>query len=130
MAVAITQILKTNKSWDGSSLPGYSSGKTELRVMHYKLAPGAKTNIHLHPINGAGYILAGELTMVATKDPHGSFKNRKQLKNIRLKAGDAWAEAVNVWHYGVNKGSKDVEFIVIFAGQDEAPPTLSLGTKI
>lgn len=124
--VEIKQILKTSRSWSGTPLPGFSSGQTEFRVLHFKIAPGGKTSVHVHPLNGAGYMIAGELTMFSTEDPHGSFNNSKQVKKITLRPGDAWAESVNVWHYGENLGNKDVEFVLIFAGQSGTPPTLSL----
>lgn len=128
--VSVKEVLKTTKSWNGSQLPGYSSGTTEFRVLKFKIAPGAKTTIHLHPSNGAGYLFAGELTMYATDDPHGSFADPKRIKETKLSPGDAWTETVNTWHYGENKGNVDVEFVLIFAGTEGTPPTLSLGTKI
>ena len=128
--VHIQQVLKTTTSWSGSTLPGFSSGATEFRVMHFKIAPGGTTTVHVHPLNGAGYMIAGELTMYSTDDPNGSFENSKQIKKITLKAGDAWAESVNIWHYGENKGNTDAEFVLIFAGEVDIPPTLSLGTRI
>ncbi|HSX04217.1 MAG TPA: cupin domain-containing protein [Rhabdochlamydiaceae bacterium] len=128
--VSIEQILRTSKAWDGSLLPGFSSGQTEMRVLIFKIAPGAKTTIHMHPLNGAGYLITGELTMFATEDPHGSFADHKKIKKIKLSPGDAWAEAVNIWHYGENTGKTEVKFVLIFAGQEETPPTLSLGTRI
>jgi quercetin dioxygenase-like cupin family protein len=127
-AVQITQLLKTTKSWNGSPLPGIGSGTTEFKVLHFRIPPGAKTTIHLHPMNGAGYMIEGELTMFSTEDPHGSFDNPKQVKKVKLKTGDAWAESVNAWHYGENTGKEEAEFILIFAGQVDTPPTLSLGT--
>lgn len=127
--VKIKQILKTSSSWSGTALPGFNSGKTEFQVLIFKIAPGAKTTVHVHPLNGAGYMISGELTMFSTEDPQGSFDNPKQVKQITLKAGDAWAESVNIWHYGQNQGSKDAEFVLMFAGQVDIPPTLSLGTR-
>ena len=73
-------------------------------------------------------MISGELTMFSTEDPHGSFEDPKQIKQVRLVAGDAWAESVNTWHYGENGGKVDAEFVLIFAGQSDTPPTLSLGT--
>jgi quercetin dioxygenase-like cupin family protein len=128
-AVQIRQVLKTHTSWSGSPLPGFNSGATEFRVLFFTIAPGAKTTVHMHPMNGAGYMLSGELTMHSTEDPHGSFDNSKHVKSITLKAGDAWAESVNIWHYGENRGKIAVEFILIFAGQIDVPPTLSLNTR-
>ena len=127
--VQIRQILKTSSSWSGTALPGFHSGKTEFKVLLFTIAPGGKTTVHVHPLNGAGYMISGELTMFSTEDPYGSFDNPKQVKQIKLKAGEAWAESVNNWHYGQNQGAIDAEFVLIFAGQVDVPPTLSLGTR-
>jgi quercetin dioxygenase-like cupin family protein len=129
MSVEIQQILKTTKSWSGTPLPGFNSGETEFKVLLYKIAPGSRTSIHVHPLNGAGYMIAGQLTMFSTEDPHGSFSDPKRIKSVTLYAGDAWAESVNIWHYGENRGTEDARFILIFAGQVDVPPTLSLGIE-
>lgn len=126
--VQIRQILKTSKSWNGSPLPGFNSGMTEFKVLFFKIAPGGKTTIHVHPLNGAGYMISGELTLFSTEDPQGKFDNPKQVKTVTLKVGDAWAESVNIWHYGENQGREEVQFVLMFAGQVDVPPTLSLGT--
>lgn len=128
--VQIEQILKTNKSWNGAALPGFNNGQSEMKVFRYKIAPGEQTPVHLHPMNAAGYMISGELTMFSTDDPHGSFADSKQVKEIKLGAGSAWTETVNTWHYGVNKGDKDAEFVLIFAGQEDVPATLTLGTFV
>lgn len=124
-SIEVNPILKTTKSWNGTTLPGFSSGQTEFTVLTFKVAPGAKTAIHLHPMNGVGYILSGELTMYATDDPHGSFTANK-VKKIKLKAGDSWTETVNTWHYGENNTNKEITFILVFVGAEKTPPTLSL----
>jgi quercetin dioxygenase-like cupin family protein len=126
--VKITEIFKSSTSWDGAPLPGVNAHKTEFKILRFKMPPGAKTTIHMHPLNGAGYMIAGELTMYATEDPHGNFTDPKKVKEVVLSPGDAWAETVNTWHYGINKGSIDVEFVLMFVGQAGTPPTLSMGT--
>ncbi len=128
-SLKIEEVLRSSKSWNGAPLPILSSGKTEFRVLLFKMPPGSKTTIHMHPLNGAGYMISGELTMYATDDPHGSFKDSSQVKKIVLKAGDAWTETVNIWHYGINETDADLEFVLIFVGHEGTPPTLSLGTK-
>jgi len=128
--VTIDQILETTQSWNGASLPGFASGKTAFRVLKFKIVPGAKTPIHMHPMNGAGYVISGELTMYSTDDSHGSFADEKHVKKVTLIAGNAWTETVNTWHYGENNGKKDVEFVLVFAGENGTPPTLSLGTFV
>lgn len=124
--VTIKQLLAATTSWNGAPLP---PEKTELRVLRYKIEPGGKTTIHVHPFNGAGYLISGELTMYSTEDPNGSFVDPKKVKEVRLVAGDAWAETINIWHYGENKGSTAAEFILFFDAQVGTPSTLSLGTR-
>jgi hypothetical protein len=80
-------------------------------------------------MNGAGYMIEGELTMHSTEDPNGSFADPKKIKTVKLKPGDAWAESVNCLHYGENLGTTEVRFVVVFAGHVDIPPTLSLGTR-
>lgn len=124
----IKTVLATDTAWNQSILPAYTVGRPEMHVVKFKIAPGAKTPIHLHPVNGAGYVLSGELTMYSTSDASGDFTDSNKIKKVVLKQGDAWAEAVNAWHYGINNSDKDVEFIVIFAGQKGTPTAMSLGT--
>jgi len=124
--VEIKQILQSSQGWTGAELPGFNSGQTELRVVTFKIVPAAKTSIHVHPVNGAGYVLSGELTMYATEDTQGDFTDPKKVKKIVLKAGEAWNEAVDTWHYGENNGDQDVNFIVVFSATKGTPSTLSL----
>jgi quercetin dioxygenase-like cupin family protein len=126
-SIKIKTVLQSSKSWNGALLP-LMSGIPEFHVLHFSMKPGAKTTIHMHPLHGAGYMIAGELTMYATDDPHGSFEEKSKVKKIVLKTGDAWNETVNIWHYGVNETANDVEFVLIFVGHEMTPPTLSLGT--
>lgn len=123
--IEVRPILKTTKSWNGNTLPALSSGQTEFTILKFKVAPGGKTAIHLHPMNGAGYMISGELTMYATEDPHGNFTG-SEVKKIKLKTGDSWTETVNTWHYGENNTNKEITFILVFAGAEKTPPTLSL----
>jgi len=127
--VTIKEILSSDKAWDGSDLPGFNTGRPELKVLTYKIAPGAKTPVHIHTMNGAGYMLSGELTMYATEDTKGGFEDPLKVKKIALKAGEAWTEGVNVWHYGENNGTDDVTFVLVFAGEKGTRPTLSAPVK-
>lgn len=125
-SVQIQQVLKTHTSWDKEPLIDHHVGPFEYKVLVFKIAPGGKVPVHVHPLHGAGYMIRGELTMYSTNDPHGSFKNKKHVKKITLKAGEAWADLIHTWHYGENRGHEEVEFVLIFAGPREVPPTLSL----
>lgn len=124
----IQPVLSTDKAWNQAALPPYTNGVAEMHVLKFTIAPGGKTPIHLHPVNGAGYVLSGELTMYSTSDTGGNFSDPRNVKKIILKPGDAWAETVNTWHYGINDGEKNVEFVLVFAGQKGTPTAMSLGT--
>ena len=127
--VTVEPVLTTTQNWTGKPLPGFRSGQTELKVVRVQLEKGARTVIHLHPLNGVGYLLKGSLTIYATDDPDGSFADPKQIHVVPRKAGDAWAEPVNVWHYAVNTGDGPAEFIAFFAGEEGVPSYVSLGTR-
>lgn len=124
----IKSVLSTDKAWNQTMLPPYTNGVAEMHVVKFKIAPGGKTPVHLHPVNGAGYVLSGELTMYTTSDPSGNFSDPNKVKKVVLKSGDAWAETVNTWHYGINSTKEDVNFVVVFAGQKDTPTAMSLGT--
>lgn len=123
--VTVTNVITTDEAWDGSGLPGYTSSDPQLIVNHFRIVPGGVTSVHLHPTNGAGYIISGELTMYSTTDTSGSFEDKSKVTKTTLKAGEAWAENVNVWHFGENNGDEDVTFVVVFAGEEGVPATLS-----
>nr|HAT8713840.1 cupin domain-containing protein [Legionella jordanis] len=125
-SLEMEQLLKTTSSWNGATLPSITPGQTEFSILRFKIPPGSKTSIHLHPMNGAGYILSGELTMYATDDPHGSFADKSKVKKITLKTGQTWTETVNTWHYGENNSNKDVDLILFFVGPVKTPIGLSL----
>ena len=126
--VAVTTILQSDRGWDGEPLPGFGSGAMEMIVNEFVIQPGEKTVIHLHPYNGSGYIIEGELTMVVTQSTSGDFSDPEQVEEVVLGAGEAWNEAVNKWHYGVNNGDTPVRFIVVFAAEKNIPATISLST--
>jgi quercetin dioxygenase-like cupin family protein len=124
--IKISPVLRSSQSWNGATLPHFNTDQPEFSVFTYTIPAGAKTAVHIHPFNGAGYMLSGELTLYATDDPHGSFADKSKVKKIKLTAGNAWTEAVNTWHYGENLGKQDVKFVLIFSGKKGIPTTLSL----
>lgn len=123
--ITVSNKLTTDKAWSGAKLPGYTSSQPELKLSHFVIKPGAKTSVHLHPSNGAGYMISGQLTMFATTDPNGSFDDTSNVSTIELNAGESWAETVNTWHYGVNNSDEDAVFIITFASEPGVPVTMS-----
>ena len=111
--VAVEQLAKSTKSWDGEALPQYPEGQPEVTILRIKIPAGAKLEIHNHPVINAGVLLKGELTVVTEDD-----------KTLHLKAGDSIVELVNKKHYGKNEGAETAEIIVFYAGVENKPITI------
>ena len=92
-SVKITPVLKTENSWDGKPIV-YPKGQAEITGVLVEIAPGSETGWHLHPAPSFVFVLEGELA-VQLKD--GQVK--------KLKAGEVFAEVVNVLHNGRNTGA-------------------------
>lgn len=103
--LVVDELVKSEFSWNGATLPEYPDGQPELTILRIIIPPQTKLPVHEHPVINAGVLLRGELTVI-TKD--------KQTLN--MKAGDPIIEVVDTWHYGINEGSEDAEIIVFYAG--------------
>ncbi|KPZ72499.1 Cupin domain protein [Shewanella sp. P1-14-1] len=111
--IAVEQLLKTSKSWDGRTLPSYPTGQPEVTILKITIAPGATLPYHQHPVINAGILTKGHLTVTT-----------KAGKQLVMKAGDAIAEVVDKWHYGTNSGVEPVEIIVFYVGIEGKPLTI------
>jgi quercetin dioxygenase-like cupin family protein len=111
--VVVEQLAKSGKSWDGESLPEYPKGQPEITILRIKIPPGAELEMHEHTVINSGYLLSGELTVIA-----------KDNKKLHLKAGDSIVEIVNKKHYGKNEGTDTAEIIVFYAGEVNKPITV------
>lgn len=108
--IAVRDLAKDTRSWDGSLLPPYPQGQPEVTIRRITIQPGSRLEWHTHPVINAGVLLSGELTVV-TKDG----------KTLQLKAGDPNIEVVNTLHYGINQGTAPAEIIVFYAGAAGVP---------
>ena len=102
-------LAKSDKSWDGSTMPSYPKETPEISVLKITIPPHTELPLHKHPIINAGYMVKGSLKVV-TEDN----------KTLHLKAGEALIEVVDKWHYGVNEGAEPVEIVVFYAGTKES----------
>lgn len=71
------------------------------------IVPGADTPLHRHPVPLVAYILAGELTV-----DYGSHGKRIFRK------GDAFVEAMDVAHRGMNLGTETVSILAVYLGAE------------
>ena len=107
--VSSVTLAKSDKSWDGSSLPTYPKEAPEISVLKITIPAHTELPLHKHPIINAGYMVKGSLKVVTDEN-----------KTLHLKAGDALIEVVDRWHYGVNEGDEPVEIVVFYTGTKES----------
>ena len=80
-------------------------------ALGYALRPGRndKTIVHRHGVPMFAYILGGEL--IVDYGDHGKRTYRQ---------GQAFVEAMDVAHFGVNSGAEPVRILVVYMGADGA----------
>jgi quercetin dioxygenase-like cupin family protein len=104
-SIAVTELVKTTKSWDGEILPPYPQGQPEITIRRITIPAGARLDTHSHSVINAGVLISGQLTVVTADG-----------KTLHLKAGDPIVEVVNTAHYGINQGKVPAEIVVFYAG--------------
>lgn len=108
-ALSIKPLLKTQADGTGKPLV-FPTESPEATVVLVEVPPGTQTNWHKHPVPCFAYMLEGELTL--------------ELENGEtrvLKAGEAFAEVVNVLHNGVNRGKVPAKLVMFVAGTAKTP---------
>ena len=111
--VAVNELVKTTKSWDGEVLLPYPQGQPEITIRRISIPAGARLEAHSHPVISAGVLISGELTVVTAEG-----------KTLQLKTGDPIVEVVNKLHYGINQGTVPAEIVVFYAGAVDTPVTI------
>jgi len=110
-ATKVETLTEALTSWDGATLPAYPQGdSTKLTILKYVIPAHSSLARHYHPIMSFGYVMQGDLTVVAEGGGEKTFH-----------AGDAVVETVNTWHHGENRGDTDVILIISYAGTTKTP---------
>ena len=104
-SIAVKELVRTSKSWDGKLLAPYPQGQPEITIRRISIPAGARLETHSHPVINAGVLMSGQLTVETTDG-----------KVLHLKAGDPIVEVVNTLHYGINEGTVPAEIVVFYAG--------------
>ena len=104
-AIAVKELVRSSKSWDGNLLAPYPQGQPEITIRRISIPAGARLETHSHPVINAGVLMSGQLTVETTD---GNV--------LHLKAGDPIIEVVNTLHYGINEGTVPAEIVVFYAG--------------
>jgi quercetin dioxygenase-like cupin family protein len=101
-------LLSTGKNIVGETIR-YPEGAAHITAAIVTLAPGGPTIVHKHGVPLFAYILSGELTV-----HYGTHGTRTYKK------GDAFMEAMDVTHFGINKGDAPVRILAVYMGADGA----------
>lgn len=83
----------------------YPKGDAHVTAAIVTLGPGARTIVHRHGVPLFASILSGELTVHYRG--HGARTYKK---------GDAFMEAMDVAHYGINNGKVPVKILAVYMG--------------
>lgn len=101
-------LLSTGKNIVGETIR-YPQGNAHVTAAIVTLAPGGRTIAHRHGVPLFAYILSGELTV-----DYGAHGTRT------YKQGDAFLEAMDVTHFGINRGAEPVRILAVYMGADGA----------
>jgi quercetin dioxygenase-like cupin family protein len=106
-------LLKTTKSWDGTSYKAYPSGQPEVTVLRIYIPPHSSLAWHYHPVINAAYVLSGELTV----------QRRDNGQQQAIHAGQVLPEMVDNAHRGYT-GDQSATLIVFYAGASDTSITV------
>ena len=109
-SIAVKELAKTTRSWDGKFLLPYPQGQPEITIRWISIPAGTRLETHSHPVINAGVLISGQLTVVTADG-----------KTLHLKTGDPIVEVVNTPHYGINEGNVSAEIVVFYAGTVNIP---------
>ena len=112
-SLTVTELVKSDRSWDGALLPGYPAGQPEVTILKITIPPGFRLDTHRHPVINAGVLLSGQLTVITAEGD-----------KLHLRAGDPIVEVVEKLHSGFNPGTVPAEIIVFYAGVIDKPITV------
>ena len=108
--VVSTELIRTDKSWDGVELPDYLQGRPEIVGIKYEIPAGQKLGMHFHPVMNFGILVQGELTIISETG-----------KEYVVHEGEAVVEMVETVHHGENRGTKPVVLYMFYLSQKDMP---------
>ena len=108
--VVSTELIRTDKSWDGVELPDYLQGRPEIVGIKYEIPAGQKLGMHFHPVMNFGILVQGDLTIISEA---GLEKT--------VHEGEAVVEMVGIVHHGENRGTKPVVLYMFYLSQKDMP---------
>lgn len=111
----VQTLLETNKTIVGETLSYPGQGPAKIHAVIVNIAPGTATNWHRHGSPMFAYLLSGALEV--------EYAGGERMK---VKAGDAFMEAMSVPHIGVNLGDTPAQVLAVYLLGGDSPKTLML----
>lgn len=114
-----TEILldRVSCSWDGEALDAYLITQPAITMLKISVPPKTRLGSHYHSVINVGYMLEGELTVVAENG-----------KTTTIKTGEPVVEMLGTVHYGENRGDSTAVILVFYAGDATTPITTPITT--
>ena len=106
-------LLQADSSAIGEPLE-YPDGTPQITMAIVTMQPGQETGVHRHDAPLAAYVLEGEITV-----DYGDKGTKTYTK------GDAFVEAFQSPHTGVNTGDGIARILAVFAGSDNVANTVA-----
>lgn len=111
--ISSTVLLKTQADSAGRKIEYPTQAPAEVTGVLVNIPVGKETGWHSHTVPCFAYVLEGEVTVEWID---GSRRT--------VKAGEAFAEVVNLRHNGSNRGSVDAKLVMFAAGVKDKPFTV------
>lgn len=108
-----TPVLRATTSAEGQPI-SFPTFHNQWIMNYFTLAPGGESPRHSHPVAGIVFVIEGTLTIEADGNVPRTYT-----------AGQGFAESVNVWHKAVNRGTTPMKAIVVYAGEEGKPFTVT-----
>lgn len=99
-------ILKESTTIAGQPIKYLQTDTPEVTSVLVEIQPGGESGVHKHPVPPQIYVLEGNVTIEFDNGDRKSFS-----------AGEAFIEAVDMWHNAKNLGETPVKMLVVFFGE-------------
>ena len=103
--IKIETLLKTDTTSIGQRILYPNFKDDEVTISKVTIPPGRSTGWHKHEIPVFAYVLQGTLTV--------EVENHKTLQ---FSENSSFAEVINTFHNGTNRGKEDVVLIAFYLG--------------
>ena len=107
-----TTVLQTTTTAVGQPVE-FPLFRNQFTAVLLEVAPGGQSGRHMHPLPVLVYVLEGQFTIEVEGQPPRTYS-----------PGQAFAESVNMWHNGVNRGAVPVKALVVFTSEEGKPTTI------